>query len=37
MGAVVGPAIAMLLLQLHSGNYQMVFWGKNDSLDWSVL
>lgn len=26
MGAVVGPAIAMLLLQLHSGNYQMVFW-----------
>lgn len=26
VGAVVGPAIAMLLLQLHSGNYQMVFW-----------
>lgn len=26
MGAVVGPAIAMLLLQLHNGNYQMVFW-----------
>lgn len=26
LGAVVGPAIAMLLLQLYSGNYQMVFW-----------
>jgi MFS family permease len=26
LGAVVGPAIAMLLLQLQSGNYQMVFW-----------
>jgi MFS family permease len=26
VGAVIGPAIAMLLLQLHSGNYQMVFW-----------
>lgn len=26
VGAVVGPAIAMLLLEMHSGNYQMVFW-----------
>lgn len=26
LGAVVGPAVAMLLLQLHAGNYQMVFW-----------
>ena len=26
MGAVVGPAIALLLLQLHNNNYQMVFW-----------
>jgi len=26
MGAVVGPAIALLLLQLHNNNYKMVFW-----------
>ena len=26
MGAVVGPAIALLLLQLYHGNYSMVFW-----------
>lgn len=26
MGAVVGPAIALLLLQMHPSNYQMVFW-----------
>ena len=26
MGAVVGPAIALLLLQLYNNNYQMVFW-----------
>lgn len=26
MGAVVGPAIALLLLQIHNNNYKMVFW-----------
>lgn len=26
MGAVVGPAIALLLLQLYNYNYQLVFW-----------
>ena len=26
MGAVVGPAIALLLLQLHNNNYPRVFW-----------
>ena len=26
MGAVVGPAIALILLQLYNNNYQMVFW-----------
>lgn len=26
MGAVVGPAIALLLLQRHNNNYNMVFW-----------
>jgi MFS family permease len=26
VGAVVGPAIALLLLQWYNGNYQMVFW-----------
>ncbi len=26
MGAVVGPAIALLLLKLHNNNYTMVFW-----------
>ena len=26
LGAVVGPAIALLLLQLHSNNYKLVFW-----------
>jgi MFS family permease len=26
IGAVVGPAIAMILLQWYNGNYQMVFW-----------
>lgn len=26
MGAVIGPAIALLLLQLHNNNYKMVFW-----------
>ena len=26
VGAVVGPAIALLLLSLQSGNYRMVFW-----------
>jgi MFS family permease len=26
MGAVVGPAIALLLLQLYNHNYKMVFW-----------
>lgn len=25
-GAVVGPAIALMLLQMHNGNYQTVFW-----------
>jgi len=26
MGAVVGPAIALVLLQLHNNNYKLVFW-----------
>lgn len=26
MGAAVGPAIALILLQLYNNNYQMVFW-----------
>jgi len=26
MGAVVGPAIALILLQLYNNNYKMVFW-----------
>ncbi len=26
MGAVIGPAIAILMLKLHSNNYKMVFW-----------
>jgi MFS family permease len=26
MGAVVGPAIALLLLQIYNNNYKMVFW-----------
>jgi len=26
MGAVVGPAIALMLLQLYNNNYKMVFW-----------
>ncbi len=26
LGAVLGPAIALLVLQLHSGSYQTVFW-----------
>jgi MFS family permease len=26
MGAVVGPAIALILLQLYNNNYQIVFW-----------
>ncbi|MEI6692342.1 MAG: MFS transporter [Chlorobium sp.] len=26
MGAMVGPAIALIVLQLHSNNYKLVFW-----------